>query len=486
MAADPPLGLRRRALRSILWSGLSFGGNRLVVFAGTLALARLLTPTEFGVVTAAMTLVLLCEIGLDLGVGASVIYDQERGTTGRVQTAFSVTLLVSGLLVAVGWSLAPEVSAFFGAPDQDGIFRATSCYLLLRGAGSVPDALLRRDLQFGRRAGIDVARALVRTAVSVVLAALGHGAESLVVGLLVAEAVAVGLTWWATGFLPTLRLRWAEATSLMSFGLAVFALRVVDTLSADGDYLVVGGLLGPAALGQYTLAFRLPELLLLNLYWVFSSVAFPLFAAARASAPTAPAATMLTALRLVTLFGFTVGVALALLSRDAVTVLFPAEWAAAAAPMTLLSLAMALASIGYASGDLIPALGRPGLLLMLNTTAAAVLLTSMVLVAPRGLAAVAGVHLLVQAVHGLARLQLANHLLGVRWREDVVALRPGLCAAAGAAALGLPLRLFAEPGAGTLAGLVVAVSVGAVLGLLLGARPVFAELRRLGRDMLTR
>jgi hypothetical protein len=87
--AEPvaPQSLATRAVRSFLWAGLSFGSSKLIVFLVTLVLARLLAPADFGVVAVGLTLIAFLEIALDLGVGAAVVQQQERGITERVRTA---------------------------------------------------------------------------------------------------------------------------------------------------------------------------------------------------------------------------------------------------------------------------------------------------------------------------------------------------------------------------------------------------------------
>lgn len=474
--------LRRRALRGFLVSALAFAGNRLLVLATTVVLARLLVPEDFGLVAAGMALILYLEIGLDLGVGAALVYEQEEGVTERVQTAFTLSLLTAVVFTGLGWLSAPAIAAFFHVSGQETLLRVLFCYLLLRGLGQVPDALLRRDLRFGRRGVLDLTRAGTRAAVSVTLAVAGYGAWSIVWGLLAGEAVGTALTWRATGFRPTLRIRRAAVRTLMTFGSAVFALRFVDALATDGDYLVVGNQLGPTQLGYYSLAFRLPELLLLNVFWVFSTVAFPVFARARSAARDAAGSAMLSALRFLTLFGFPLGVSLALLSRDAVLVLFSDRWVAAIAPMALISLAAGVSSVGFASGDLFTALGRPGLLLAYNAPTTALMLTAFVLAAPHGLAAVAGVHLAFALVDAVVRLWLAHGVAGTRWADDVAAMAPALWAAGGAAALGLPLRLLTEPGATALVVIATGALAGAVGGLLLGARSTLHDLAQLARE----
>jgi lipopolysaccharide exporter len=165
----------RSALHSFFWAGLSFGATKLAVFGSTLVLARILVPEDFGVVAAAMSIIALFEIGLDLGVGSALIYDQEKGITSRVQTAFTLNVAIAAVLTAVFVVSAPAIAAYFRVPDQVGVFRALAFFLLLRGLGQVHDAVLRRDLDFRRRTVTELVRAAARLGVSIALALLGQG-----------------------------------------------------------------------------------------------------------------------------------------------------------------------------------------------------------------------------------------------------------------------------------------------------------------------
>ena len=262
----------------------------------------------------------------------------------------------------------------------------------------------------------------------------------------------------------------------MGFGLMFIGLKVVDAIGVDSDYLVVGHRLGATQQGFYTMGYRFPELALMSLYWIVGAVAFPIYSAARSRGREIAIAAMLRALRMITLFSFPAGILLALLARDLITVAFSAKWAPAIQPMVLISLMTAVLSIGYASGDLFPASGRPGMLLGLNVPVNVVLVVGYVLAAPHGIVAVAAVHLGISVPYMVTRLLLVNRLLDTTMTQVLAAMRPAACASIGVLVLALPLRLVMPHGAVTLVALAAAGVAGALGGVLLGARETVAEL----------
>jgi lipopolysaccharide exporter len=477
-APEPVRRGDRSAWHSFVWAGLSFGTTKLAVFVSTLVLARVLVPEDFGVVAAAMTVIALFEIGLDLGVGSALIHDQEKGITPRVQTAFTLNLAVAALLTGVFVAVAPAVAAYFRVPEQVDVFRAIAFYLLIRSLGQVHDAVLRRDLDFRRRTRAEIARALTRFGVSIPLALLGHGVWALVWGLLAAEVAGTVVNWLLVRFRPRLTIDRTAVRTLLSFGLAVVGVQALSVVSSNADYLAVGRVLGPDDLGQYTIAYRLPELLIDNVYWIFSSIALPWYSRARTRSADSFKDTMLRALTLLTLFGFPMGTALALVARDAVPAFFSEQWLPAVGPMALLSLSAGVAAIGFASGDIFPALGRPGLLLRLDVVVATVEIAGYFLLARHGIFLVAAVNLVVLVVYMLVRLLIANRLVGSTLADSGRAMLPAVSVSAGMAACAAPVLLLMEPGIGSLAAVIGAGTVGALAGAALGARAVVADMVR--------
>lgn len=478
----PQRGLSGQAVRSFFWSALSFGSTKLVLFLVTLVLARLLVPADFGVVVAGLSLITFLELALDLGVGAAVIYEQETGLSARVRTAFTLNLLVAAAGTLAGVLAAPGIAAFFHVPQAVDLFRVMFCFLLLRGAGQVQDAVLQRDLRYNARTVIDLARATVRGVVSLVLAFEGAGAWALVAGLLAGEGAAAVLYFCYVGLVPALRLDRAISRALLGFGLPVLGLKVVNWFSTGSDDTIVGNRLGTSALGFYNIGFQLRQLCIDNIYWIFGKVAYAVYSKARERGPEAFRTTMLRALRLVTLFGFSTGAGLAIVTPAAVPLLFSSKWEPAVTPTIFLVLASGTASIGYASGDIFPAVGRPGALLRLTAVCVAVMVVGFWFAAPFGITAVAMVHFFFGVLYGAVRLHVANRLVGVTWRQSMAAMRPGALAALGIAATALPVSLWLPHSWTGLIATIAAGSAGAVAVLALFSRSVFADLLALVRQ----
>ena len=466
-AAERAASVGRRAVASFVWAATSFAVSRGLQLLTTLVLTRILSPSEFGVVGVGLAIVAFSEVALDLGISAALIYEQARGINKRVRMAFTLNLLITALCTAIAVSGAPAVAASTGTDGEAPLLRAIFLYLLLRGAGQVHDAVLRRDMRFGRRAFVELARAGCRAAVSIGLALQGAGAWAMVLGLLAGEVLGTGILWTLVHIRPAVRLDASVTRTLLRYGGAALGIRVVAEFAQNVDYFVVGHRLGPAALGTYLIAFRLPELLLSNVYWIFSSIAFPAYSAARETDPGAFRPVVLRALTLLTIYGLPVGTGLAVVAHDATTVLFSSRWSGSATPMCLIALSMAVISVGYASGDVLPAVGRPGSLLKITIALTVLAVAGYVVAAPHGVTAVALAHLGWSLIVAGVRLHIANRMIRASMIDSLRALIPGVVIAGGAAAGALPVVLATTPGAAALLAEVAAGAAGGFAALLL-------------------
>ena len=152
--------LARAGVRGAAWQGGAFVVGKAVVLLTTVVLARMLAPEQFGLVSLALVLIVYAEAIADVGTAQALIYFQPRVST--IRAALLCTSLVGVLLVAAGLLTAPLIGNFFGRQDVVPIVRLLAISLLFSALGAVPEALLRRALQFRRLTAATVTRAAAR------------------------------------------------------------------------------------------------------------------------------------------------------------------------------------------------------------------------------------------------------------------------------------------------------------------------------------
>jgi O-antigen/teichoic acid export membrane protein/peptidoglycan/xylan/chitin deacetylase (PgdA/CDA1 family) len=487
LSPDPPsrtAGWGGTVRRGIIWSVAAFGASKALSLISILILARLLAPDEFGVVAAVAAYIALIELGSDLGMKPAIVYEQEEGMSERVQTAFTLNLLTAAALTGLGVLLAPAVADFFGVGGEAALFRLGALNLLLTGLGNVHDALLLRDMSLARRIRPQVARDVVRVAVSVGLALAGLGAAALVVGFLAGTAAWTAWQWLLTPLRPQLSYQGAIARSMIAYGAPAALLSVLATINSRLDVVLIGHLLDSRALGIYTIAYRLPEVLLASIAYTLGVVAFPALARRRADDPDALAPATMQLLRYMALYALPVATGLAVLSIPIVELLFSHTWHEAARVLVPIAAAAALYTVVFPLGDLLKAVGKQATIVKINVVLIPLMIAACVLAAPGGIVAVSWALVVTSATFAvMMSVAVARELrlrIGDVARTYAPAVAPsvGVLVGAGAVRLAWPAISFPALAAATIAG-----ALGAMLALRLAAPRTFVDLVRQLRDL---
>ncbi|QNE16224.1 lipopolysaccharide biosynthesis protein [Pseudarthrobacter sp. NBSH8] len=477
-----PGDLTRAGVRGAVWQGLAFISGRVIVLITTIILARLLSPEEYGLVALALVLMAYAETIADAGVAQALVYLPRTGVMAR--SALLISVLLGGALATAIVLAGPWIASLFNLPGVGPLVQVLGISVLATSFGAVPEALLRRDLKFKPLTLAPVVRAATMGTVTLVLAFAGNGAWSLAVGT-AAGSVAYAVTCW---FLVRKNAPWQiwrvgrdALRANIAYGAPVAGSSLLARLIFDVDYLIIGLLLGAQALGYYTLAFRLPEALILNVFFVLSTVLFPLYAQVRGD-PDRLRGGYLKSVQIQTLYGVTAGVGLAVLAPVLVPLLFGQKWTEAVLPLVFLALYAAVRSLGAGANDVYKALGRPGLSIGISVARLVILVPVLFVAAQWGIVGVACAQLAVAFVFACGMQAVAARVIKIRASRLAGAVVPGVvCGAAvgvaGLGTLGLP---FLGPIMTT--AVVVVMAIGLVYAILrLGFPALLRELLKLAR-----
>ena len=462
--ADGELSVGTKASRGFLWANVGVFTRYASALVLAAYLARVLDPTEYAVMVTLMIVTFYFDNALDLGMGAALVYEQEEGITERVRVAFTANVGVMAVLASIAFLAAPLISHYFDLPEYTNLFRCLSIVVVLSGLTTIPWALFMRSMDFKKRAIVEVARDGVRFVVTIGLVAAGFGAWAVMIGLIAAYSVWMALTWLFMRFRPVLRWDFVVVKELFAFAWRMAGTRILGVLSLNGDYLIVGNR-RPDQYPLYYQAFRLPEFVMGAQLNAMSAVLFPMYARIRAEGTVAMRDALYRALRLVAMFSLPVGVGLALVARDAIGVMYGSAAPVTIQTMEILSITGCIVGLGFATGDLLFAIGRPGVMMRINLVMVPVMLGAMWIVADDGVVWVAVVHLVVAAVFTLVRQIVVNHIVEAKVAAVVGALVPGLVITGCVTALALPVRLSTGPGFGSMLMICLAGALGGLIGL---------------------
>ena len=425
------------AARAVVWNYISFASGKVLVIVTMAVLARLLTPADFGVVGYTTLVIAYLGVLMDLGFGAALIQRRHQ-VAEAAETVYAVNLILGAVLTAATILGAPLVADFFREPLVTPLLRVLGFTFMLEALGSVPLVLLKRDLAFRRKLIPDVGRSLVKGAVSIGAAVAGFGVWALVWGQLAGVMASVVLAWAVIGSRPHPRIHRAQLRSLTKFGAPLIVTDIQYAIWANLDYVVVGRLLGDSALGVYTLAYRLPELLVQSVWRVLGNAIFPVFSTIQERADLLRRGYLAT-IRYTQTIVVPLCIGLFLTAEQSVQTLFGSQWAEAVPVLRVMAVFSLIGSIGVNAGDVYKALGRTGVLARLATLELIVLVPALLIGARHGIVGVAWAHAIVAAADTSIRLAVANRMVDTTFGDVWRQVAPSLGAGAWMAAAVIPV-----------------------------------------------
>lgn len=265
---------RKRLLSSLRWSSLATAVMSLLAFVVSVVLSRLLEPHVFGVVTMFVVTRNLCEVVGAKPIGEALVFFQDADERDQ-SAAFWLTTLSGAFLTLVLIVAAPWVAAAYDEPDLESLVRFGAVACLFNGAGVVPDALLRRELNFASHSKTRVAAALIGAAISVGGALAGYGAYAIVFGELVQMAIELGVRLMTLTFKPRWVLWTPAMPGIVRYSSHLLVTNVFTFLGWQSDRAVMGRTFGAEQLGLYQRALGLPASISKPLMQVVESVLLP-------------------------------------------------------------------------------------------------------------------------------------------------------------------------------------------------------------------
>jgi lipopolysaccharide exporter len=420
--------LDRRIVRGSAWVGLSYGGSHVASLLAVLVLARLLEPSAFGLVALAWAFMMVAAHLQGAGVSTALVY-RRLPLEDAAGSAFVFSLASSLVLYAATFAAAPLAARAFDTPELTAVLRVLALALVLRGLGAAPYALLERRMDFRARGKCELIGALAQVAVSVSLAVAGAGVWSLVLGSLAAAAVQSTIGWLVAPFRPDPRRASAGVIcDLVRYGRFVSGTNLVNLLTTTLDNLVVGRVLGPAALGLYSVAYRLADAPSTVMAHIAGGPMLAVFSLLQDDVARARRA-FVHQLQRVALLALPASVVLAVAAEPVVLGLLGERWAGAVTALRILAVYGLVKSFTAPSGDVFNGSGRPQVAMAVGLVEVLLLLGALLVLVPRqGVQGAATAMLLTVTLCGTLKLALAMRMVALRAGELAAALAPcALC-----------------------------------------------------------
>jgi O-antigen/teichoic acid export membrane protein len=267
--------LKEQGIKAFLWDFLGKISTHGMSFIVSIFLARLLEPSDFGLVAIVMIIVSMASIFVDFGLGSALI-QKKRLLPIHYTSVFYFNLVVGLTLSFITYFSSSLISIYYNNEKLLPIVQILSILFTINSIGSVQSIRYRKELKYSILTKIGLVSSLFSGTISILLAIYDYGVWSLVVQILLMSLTYNIIIFFYAKWIPELKFSFKALKSLWNFGLRIFLANGLDVVTTKLDFIIIGKLYPVDILGYFQRAKSLNSLIIEYSSGGLMSVLFPL------------------------------------------------------------------------------------------------------------------------------------------------------------------------------------------------------------------
>jgi PST family polysaccharide transporter len=338
------------------WSVAFLIIRQFISIGTTTVIARILLPSDFGLVAMVGTLTGFLMLISDMGLSWATV-QKERIEREQIDLVFWAGAVFGGLAWALCGLSGPLVARFYKSPELGLVCWVFGLGLLINGLAIQPTAMLKRQIRQRELALMQTASVLIGGAVGVGLALAGARYWALVAQNIFGGLVLLAMSLYWSGYRPAFPRLSAGGMALLKFGGYVVACNIMTFLQINLDSILIGRYCGATELGFYSRACFLRTLPATYAAMALTDVMVPALAALQGDRQRLEVA-FTKAVRLVAFVGCPVAACLGVSAAESVRLIYGPQWAPVVPLLILLSFPAFVLPLLHTMGWLLVATGK--------------------------------------------------------------------------------------------------------------------------------
>ena len=349
--------IRQKAIRGAVWTIFSQWLTKPVQFIQTIIVARVLNPSDLGLMGLLFVIVGTINVFVAPGMQSALVQRKEVDRNA-LNTAWVVSILGSFTKSMLIFLAAPYAAEFYNSPLLEQMLKIFALGYLVGGFRNVGMVLYRREIDMRMITIAQQLSALITVIVTVVLLLLLRNVWALVIGSIVGEAITLIVSFILSPYRPAFEFDYKLARGLFSFGRHILLTGIILLVIERGDRALLGKVLDLDAVGYYGMAYALAILPSTFLTGIINQVLFPVFSRLNDQEDTLRRA-FLTVLRFLSLITIPASIGIAMLAPELVEVVYGQKWLPIVDSLRVLSIFGIIHAVVSLSGTLFQGTGKP-------------------------------------------------------------------------------------------------------------------------------
>ncbi len=271
------MSLKQKTISGLTWSFIDSFAQKGITFIIGIILARLLLPSEFGLIGMITIFIAISESFINSGFGAALIRKQDC-TDIDFSTVFYFNLVAGLIFYGLMFISAPAISRFFNEPQLTSLVQVLGVVLVIDSFTIIQRTILTKRIDFKLQTKISVIATVVSGVVGIAMAYKGFGVWSLVASQIIQRGVNTIFLWVWNQWRPLLVFSKNSFFELFSFGYKLLISGLIDTIYRNIYLIIIGKFFSAQELGFFTRANQFKALPAENITRIVSRVTYPVLA----------------------------------------------------------------------------------------------------------------------------------------------------------------------------------------------------------------
>lgn len=379
--------VRSQFLHGVVWNFVEKVLTRGAGFVISIILARLLSPSDFGLIGMLAVFVSISNVFIEGGLAKALIQRKECQDID-FSTAFVSNVSMSLVIYLVLFLSAPFIADFYNEPILTDITRILSLNFILGSFNIVQRAKLMANVDFKSLAQINVISIVISGSAGILMAYYGCGVWSLVGQTLCSTVVLLFLFPFYSKWRPSIRFSRDSFRQLFGFGSKLMATGVYSVVLNNISTICIGRYYRSHQLGFYTRGSQFSEIISSTIFDVLGNVTFPILSHLQDEREKM-VLVYRKSLFLTAVTAFPLMILCALLSRPMVIILLTEKWLPCVVLMQWLFLARMFSPLSAINMNVLNAVGRSDLFMKLDFSKAPLILAILAITIPISVEAIA-------------------------------------------------------------------------------------------------
>ena len=451
--------LKRKTIKGIGWSFIDNIANTGITFLVGLVLARILSPSEFGIIGMLAIFIAVANTLVDSGLSSSLIRKNDTTNTDY-NTIFFFNIFISTSLYVLLFLIAPSISAFFREPILVPVSRVLSLVLIINSFSIIQRTILIKRIDFKTQTKISLIASVSSGIIGIGMALCGNGLWSLVGQQVSRQLLNTMLLWVFNSWRPVFEFSKDSFKVHFGFGSKLLLSGLLDTLYKNVFNLIIGRFYQADQLGQYSRAESFSGIFSSNLTGVVQRVSYPTLSSIQDDSMLLRQAYR-RVIKTTMFISFSCILGLAAVSKPMIVVLIGSKWLQAAEYLPIICLGTMLYPLHAINLNMLQVKARSDLFLRLEVLKKAIGLIPIFLGIFIGIKAMLWGGVLTSFIAYFLNSYYSGRLINYSMKEQVMDITPSFLLSLGMAVIVHLIEVFSSMG--MLSTLIIQISIGVLV-----------------------